>query len=86
VSLKQAMTKQTKTRLAWWIGFPLCMVVLRFAAGGRIWNYMVDHVWLAAVLPLVVLFLLLFVRGMYMQYRREPEGNPKVDGAHRAKP
>lgn len=51
------------------------MVALRFVDDGRVWNYMVDHLWLTAVLPLVVLFLLLFVRGMYMQYRREPEGN-----------
>lgn len=61
------------------------MVVFRFAAGGRIWEAMIDHIWLTAVLPLVVLFLLLFARGMYMQYRREPEGNSKMDGAPSAK-
>ena len=85
VSVKQAMTKQSKIRLAWWIGFPLSMVALRFIARGRVWDYMVDHLWLTGVLPLVALFLLLFARGMYLQYRREPEGNPKMDGAHRAK-
>ena len=76
------MTKQTKIRLAWWIGFPLSVVALRFIAGGRAWDYLVDHLWLTAVLPLVVLFLLLFARGVYMQYRREPEGDSKMDCAH----
>ncbi len=80
------MKKQTKIRLAWWVGFPLSLVALRFIAGGRAWNYLVDHLWLTALLPLVVLFLLLFARGMYMQYRRPPEGNPKMDGAQKAKP
>jgi hypothetical protein len=80
------MKKQTKTRLAWWIGFPLSMVGLRFIAGGRVWDYMVDHVWLTAVLPLVVLFLVLFVRAMAVQYRREPGESPKADGAESAKP
>lgn len=79
------MKKQTKIRLAWWIGFPLTMVVLRFVAGGRLWEDLVDHLWLSAVLPLVVLFLLLFARGMYMQYRREPQRNSKTGGTQRVK-
>ncbi|SPE18321.1 exported hypothetical protein [Candidatus Sulfotelmatomonas gaucii] len=80
------MKKQTKIRLAWWVGFPLSLVAMRFIAGGRAWDYLVDHLWLTAVLPLVVLFLLLFARGMYMQHRRQPGGNPKMGSAHRAKP
>jgi hypothetical protein len=80
------MKKETKIRLAWWIGFPLSMVALRFAGAGRAWEFMEDHLWLTAVLPLVVLFLLLLARGLYMQYRREPEGRPKMDSATGAKP
>ncbi len=80
------MTKQTKTRLAWWIGFPLSLIALRLIEGGRVWDYLVDHLWLTALLPLAVLFMLLLGRGMYMQYRREPQGNRKMGGAHSAKP
>jgi hypothetical protein len=80
------MKRQNRIRLAWWVGFPLSLVALRFIAGGRAWDYLVDHLWLTALLPLVVLFLLLFARGMYMQRRRGLEGNPKMDSAHRAKP
>jgi hypothetical protein len=79
------MKNETKIRLAWWICFPLSVLALRFIAGGRVWEYMVDHVWLTAVLPLAVLFLLLIARGLYVQQRREPGGNPKTDSAHSAK-
>lgn len=60
------------------------MVIVRLGDGGRIWNYMVDHLWLTALLPLVVLFVALFAR--VMQYRGEPEASSKVNGAHGAKP
>jgi len=80
------MTKQAKSRVAWWVGFPLSMIVLRFIAGGRIWDYLVDHLWITALVPLVVLFLLLLGRGVYMQYRRVPEANSKIDGVQKARP
>ncbi len=80
------MTLQTKLRIVRWVAIPLGVVGLRFIAGGRFWNFMEDHLWLTVVLPLVALFLLLLARGMYMQYRREPERNSKLGGAQNAKP
>ena len=80
------MKNGTKIRVARWIAIPLVILGLRFAAGGRVWGYMVDHLWLAAVLPLVVLFVLLFTRGMYMQHRREPNESSNVGGAQKARP
>jgi cytochrome bd-type quinol oxidase subunit 2 len=77
------MKNETKIRIARWIAIPFVILGLRFAAGGRIWDYMVDHLWLAAVLPLIVLLLLLFGRGMYIQYRRQREGNAKIAGAQK---
>ncbi|MGA9063228.1 MAG: hypothetical protein WB341_16395 [Terracidiphilus sp.] len=80
------MKKETKLRLARWIVIPLIIIGLRFIGGGRVWEYMVNHLALTALLPLVVLFLVLFVRGMYMQYRREPNKSSRMDGAQSAKP
>jgi hypothetical protein len=59
--------------------------VLQFADGGRIWAYMKDHFWLVCFLPLVVIFLALLVRGMYLQYRQEPEENSQLRSAHNIK-
>ena len=80
------MKKETKLRLARWIVIPLIIIGLRFIGGGRVWEYMVNHLALTALLPLVVLFLVLFVRGMYMRYRREPNKSSRMDGAQSAKP
>jgi len=80
------MTKEVKIRMARWIAIPAIILGLRFLGGGRVWEYMVSHVWLTAVLPLVVLFLVLFGRGMVLQSRREPGGNSKLDGVQGAKP
>jgi hypothetical protein len=82
----RAMRKETKIRLAWWIGFPLAMVVLRFGDGGRIWNYMEDHLWLTCALPIVVLLLVVVVRGFSMQHRRGRGEDSNVGGAQSAKP
>ena len=59
--------------------------VLQFADGGRIWAYMKNHFWLVCFLPLVVIFLALLVRGMYLQYRQEPEENLQLRSAHSVK-
>jgi small-conductance mechanosensitive channel len=83
---KPAMKKGNKLRLARWVAIPLVILGLRFIGGGRVWEYMTDHLVLTALLPLVVLFLVLFVRIMTMQHRREPDERAKVGGAHRAKP
>jgi hypothetical protein len=47
---------------------------------------MENHLLLTCVLPLVVLVLVLFVRVMTMQHRRELDDKAKVGGAQSAKP
>jgi hypothetical protein len=79
------MTKQTKFRLARWVAIPVIILALRFIDGGRVWEYMVDHVWLAALLPLAALFLVLFVRGMTIQRQRRLGEGASVGGAQSAK-
>ncbi|MGB7265164.1 MAG: hypothetical protein WBC92_06600 [Terracidiphilus sp.] len=79
------MTKQTKLRLVRWVAIPLFVIGLRFADGGRVWNYMVNHVALTALLPLVVLFLILIARSFYMQHRRQTGDGSKVAGTQSAK-
>ncbi len=83
---KPAMKKENKIRLARWIAIPVIILGLRFIAGGRVWDYMVNHLVLTALLPLMVLFLVLFVRVTAMQYRREPDKSPKAGRAESAKP
>ena len=78
------MKNEAKIRTARWIAIALVIVGVRFIASGQIWDYLLGHIWLAAVLPLVGLFLLLFVRGM--QYRRAQSGNSRMGGAQNAKP
>ena len=80
------MKKESKLRLAWWIGFPLAMVVVRFGDGGRIWNYMENHLWLTCLLPLVAVFLVVVVRVFSMQERRVTDGIRKAGDAQSAKP
>ncbi len=80
------MKKDTKIRLARWITIPAIILGLRFLGGGRVWEYMVDHVWLTAMLPLVVLFWVLFVRGTMVQRRRRLGESANVGGVQGAKP
>ncbi|MGA3333986.1 MAG: hypothetical protein ABSC62_07455 [Terracidiphilus sp.] len=80
------MKKDTKLRLARWIAIPAIILGLRFLGGGRAWEYMVDHVWLTALLPLVALFWVLFVRGTMAQRRRRLGASASVGGAQGAKP
>ena len=80
------MTKEVKQRLVRWLAIAAIIFVVRFAAGGRVWDYMVDHLLLTALLPLVVLFLVLFVRGMMIQRGRHQEEARRIDGAESAKP
>ena len=79
------MKKENRLRLARWIAIPAIIVGLRFIDGGRVWDYMVNHLVLTVLLPLVVLFLVLFVRAMAMQDRRERGESPKAGGAESAK-
>jgi RsiW-degrading membrane proteinase PrsW (M82 family) len=80
------MTKQTKLRLVRWVAIPLFVIGLRFVDGGRAWNYMMNHLVLTALLPIVVMFLVLVARGFYMQHRQHDGDGSKFGGAHGAKP
>ena len=80
------MKKETKIRLARWTAILAVILGLRFIGGGRIWEYMENHLLLTCVLPLVVLVFVLFVRVMTMQHRRELDDKAKVGGAQSAKP
>jgi hypothetical protein len=80
------MSNESKIRLARWISIPVVILGLRFMGGGKGWDYLVDHVWLAVVLPFVGLFVLLFWRGMYIHSRRAREDDLKIGSARSAKP
>ncbi|MGA2569185.1 MAG: hypothetical protein ABSF23_01580 [Terracidiphilus sp.] len=80
------MRKESTIRLARWIAIPAAILALRFLGGGAAWEYMVDHVWLAALLPIAALFLLLFVRGLTIQRQRRLGGNANVSSTQSAKP
>jgi hypothetical protein len=80
------MTNETKIRAARLIAIAAVILGLRFLGGGKAWNYLVNHVWLALALPFVGLFVLLFGRGMYIHYRRKPDDHGHVGGAQNAKP
>lgn len=84
--IQARMTKQMKLRLVRWVAIPLFVLGLRFADGGQVWNYMMNHLALTALLPLVVMFLVLVARGFYMQHRQQQGDSSKLDGAHNAKP
>jgi hypothetical protein len=80
------MSNESKIRLARWISIPVVILALRFGGGGKGWNYLVDHVWLALALPVVGLFALLFGRSMYIHSRRAREDHLKIGSARSAKP
>ncbi len=80
------MNGETKIRIARLIAIAAVILGLRFLGGGKAWNYLVNHVWLALALPFVGLFVLLFGRGMYIHYRRKPDDNAQIGGAQKAKP
>ncbi len=80
------MSNESKIRLARWIAIPVIILGLRFMGGGKGWNYLVDHVWLALLLPFIGLFVLLFWRGMHIHSRRAPEEVVKMGSARSAKP
>lgn len=80
------MTNEAKIRVARLIAIAAAILGLRFLGGGKAWDYLVNHVWLALALPFVGLFVLLFGRGMYIHYRRKPDESEKISGAQSAKP
>jgi hypothetical protein len=80
------MTTENKIRIARLVAIVAVILGLRFLGGGRAWDYLVDHVWLAPLLVILALFVLLFGRGLYIHSRRKPEEQAKLDGAQNAKP
>jgi hypothetical protein len=51
----------------------LILLVLQTVNHGRVWAFIEIHPWRTIVLPLVLLFLVLLGRGLFKQYRPEPE-------------
>lgn len=80
------MTNENKIRLTRLIAIIAVIVALRFVDGGKAWEYMVDHVWLALLLPIVGLFVMLFWRGMSIQRRRTTEDTVKMSDPQNLKP
>ena len=74
------MTKEVKLRVARWVAIPAIILAVRFAAGGRVWDFMVDHLVFTALLPLVVMFLILFVRGMMIRRSRQAAEGRNIGG------
>ena len=54
------MTKQTKIRMAWWIGILISMALLHTVDNGHLLDYLEDHLLLTCVLPLATVFLAAF--------------------------
>lgn len=80
------MTSESKIRVARLIAIVVVILALRFVGGGKAWEYMVDHVWLALLLPVAALFVLIFWRSMDVRRRRGTGDGVKVNGAQNAKP
>jgi hypothetical protein len=79
------MTNESKIRITRLLAIIAVIAGLRFLGGGKAWDYLVDHVWLAVLLPLVGLVVLLFGRGMYIHHR-QPNQQPKIGDSERAEP
>jgi hypothetical protein len=75
------MTKQSKLRLVRWTAIVAVIIVLRFIAGGRVWDYLVDHVILTGLLLVLSLFLALVYRSMQIQRSRHGEDARKIGGS-----
>jgi hypothetical protein len=77
-------------RFLWQAAGVLSMIaaieILHFVYGGRIWAYLRGHFWLAGFLPLVLIFLALLARNLYLEYRQDPEVNSEPQQAGSAKP
>jgi len=58
------------------VSFAVCfalLLILQTVNHGRGWAFIEIHPWQTIVLPLVLIFLVLLARGLYKQYRLEPE-------------